>query len=49
MEAMNSGVVDIFLIFYFVKKLFLGTVAVGFLIGGIYFSYYLINLYRMPR
>jgi TRAP-type mannitol/chloroaromatic compound transport system permease large subunit len=49
MEAINSGVFDLGVIFFFVKKLFLGTVAFGFLIGGIYFAYYLLNLYRLPR
>ena len=49
MEAINSGVFEIGVIYLFVKKLFLGTVAFGFLVGGIYFTYYLINLYRLPK
>jgi len=49
MEAINSGVFDIEIIYLFVKKLFLGTVAFGFLVGGLYFAYYLLNLYRLPR
>lgn len=49
MEAINSDLFDLAFIFLFVKKLFLGTVAFGFLIGGIYFASYLFNLYRLPR
>ena len=49
MEAINSGIVDITLILLLLKKLFLGTVAVGFFFGGIYFAYYLIKIYKMPR
>lgn len=49
MEAINSGVIDLSLIFFFVKKLFLGTVACGFFIGGVYFAFYLLNLYRLPK
>jgi hypothetical protein len=49
MEAINSGVIDLSMIFFFVKKLFLGSAAFGFLISGVYFAYYLVNLYRLPR
>lgn len=49
MEAINSDLLYPALIFSFVKKLFLGTVAFGFLIGAIYFASYLFNLYRLPR
>lgn len=49
MEAINSGVFDVSFIFSFVKKLFLGSVACGFLIGGVYFGFYLFNLYRLPK
>lgn len=49
MEAINSGVLDPWAVLLFVKKLLFGTVAFGFFIGGIYFAYYLINLYRLPR
>ncbi len=49
MEAINSGVLEIQVILFFIKKLFLGTVAFGFFIGGVYFAYYLLNLYRLPR
>ena len=49
MEAINSGIIDPWFIFHFLKKLLLGTVAFGFLVGGVYFAYYLINLYKLPR
>lgn len=49
MEAINSGILDPWIIFHFVKKLVLGTAAFGFFIGAIYFAYYLINLYKLPR
>ena len=49
MEAIDSGVFNLGFLFSLLKKLFLGTVAFGFLIGAIYFAYYLLNLYRLPR
>ena len=48
-EAIDSGMVDISLIFLFIKKLFLGTTAVGFLVGGLYFAVYLVRLYNAPK
>ena len=49
MEAINSDLFAPAVIFFFLKKLFLGTVAFGFFIGGIYFASYLFSLYRLPR
>ena len=49
MEAINSDPFTPAAIFFFVKKLLLGTVAFGFFIGGIYFASYLFSLYRLPR
>ena len=48
-EAIDSGTSTLTLLFYMVKKMFLGTVAFGFFVGGIYFALYLYNIYKLPR
>ena len=49
MEAINSDIIDLFSIFLIAKKMVLGTAAFGFFIGSLYFSFYLIQLSRLPR